>query len=92
MGKARSHYVLIVEPFADLFWALGIVSTLFLLGLPVVPYCQHLTQTAGLATLNRNTSSMSLYGHTASTVAEGGFNCISNDDGLCPSIAFLINL
>ena len=37
--------------------------------------CHHLTQPAGLASLNPSTVSMSLYGHATGTAVEGGFNC-----------------
>ena len=60
MGKAQSS-LLRVEPFAALFGLLACT-------------CHHLTQPAGLASLNRSTGSASLYSRAANTMVEGGFN------------------
>ena len=54
---------LTVEPFAALFWALGIVGT-----------CQNLTMPTGLASLHRRTVSISLYGHFNCTAVENLFH------------------
>ena len=61
MGKARRHYLQsnLLQPF------LGSQHYT----------CHHLTQPAGLASFNRSTGSMSLYGQAAGTTVEGGFNC-----------------
>ena len=79
MGKAQSS-LRTVEPFAAFFGALGIVQCT----------CYHLTQQTGLVSLNRSTGSMPLYGHTAGTMVEGGFN--SQRSRITLPILALINL
>ena len=61
MGKARRHYLQsnLLQPF------LG--SRHYT--------CHHLTQPAGLASLNRSTGSMSLYNHATGNAVNGWFNC-----------------
>ena len=65
MGKARRHYRHYFQ--TNLFLPIFGLSTLYLQLL-------YLTQPAGLATLNRSTGSMSVYGHAAGNALEGGFS------------------
>ena len=60
-----------VEPFAAMFWALGIVCT-----------CQHLILPAGPASLYRRTQSMSLYGHSWFNSQR---RCVASPPPLCQS-------